>query len=108
MTGDERALFGEPEAAFRFEHPDHREGRRHERGLGVLGKRQVGLGSLEDDAREALAERFVDLLEDRPRRGERFGQVTAHADPLRPLTGKDECPHRVAPRNWRARRKNGR
>ena len=102
-TGDEipldfgRALEGllawEPrqiDAGLSFQHPHDRKRHRHQRRLRVLGQGQIRIGPLEHQAREVLAERLVDLLEDLAGAPERRRQIAAHADRLRPLARKNE------------------
>ena len=75
----------------RLERPQRREAHRHQRRLGVARARQRILRPLEDDRGELLAERLVDLVEDRARRRNRVGQRLAHADGLAPLAGEKKC-----------------
>ena len=53
-----------------FEHADDGEADRHQGRLGVLGERQLGLRPLPHELRKLLAERIIDFLENRARRGE--------------------------------------
>ena len=76
---------GERSAAFRLDHPDHRDADRHQRRLSVAGQDQLILRPLEHQPRQRLAERAVDRRENLARLGETIGQVTSHADALTAL-----------------------
>ena len=65
---------------------------RHQRRLGVAGQGELGRVALPDQGGELLAERGVDLVEDRPRGRKGLGEVAPHADDLGALPGKHECP----------------
>src|SRR5256712_5033513 len=56
-----------------------------DRGLGVMGRRQLLFRSLEHQPAEAEAERLVDRVERVPRGREPLGQILAHPDFLRAL-----------------------
>ena len=58
-----------------LEHADHRHGHRHQRGLGILGEREVGLGAFPHERGELLAQGLVDLLEHGAGGGEALGQA---------------------------------
>ena len=83
----------------RFEHAHHREARRHQRRLRVLGQGELAFRSFEHQPREVLRQRLVDLLEDLARRRKGRGEVAPHADRLRALSGKYECPLHAEPRS---------
>ena len=75
---------------FRLQHAHRRERHRHQRGLRVLGQRQLVGRAFPHRRRELLAERRVDLVEHRARRREGLGQGLAHADRLAALPRKHE------------------
>jgi len=82
----------EGEAALRFENSDHRKTRRHQCRLGVFGQGEVVVRPFEHQARQILRQSFVDFLKQPARRRKRSGEGTPHADHLRALTRKYECP----------------
>ena len=55
MAGDKTSVPADVEAAFGFEDADHREARRHQRRLRVLGQGQLALGTLEHQPRQMAA-----------------------------------------------------
>src|SRR5258708_29127852 len=91
MTRGEGGRGREVESALLFEDAQHCEADRHQRRLCILGQRQVALRPLEDDARQFLTERLVDLLENPASAGEARGNLAPHTDGLRALPGKNEC-----------------
>ena len=94
VARDEIGLGGEIDAAVLLQHPQHRDGMRHDRRLRVGGERQDVLGAFAHDRREPLAERVVDFLEDLARGDAGFGELRAHAHLLATLSREYECPHR--------------
>ena len=93
MPRDEIGLLRQADAAFLLQHPQRRDGVRHDRRLRILGQGQFVGGSLNHQAIEMLTQRLVDLLEHLASNGARFGQRLAHADGLAALARKDECTH---------------
>ncbi len=92
MTGDEGRLVRESEVTFLFEGADNCKADGHDRGLRVLGERQILLRTFPHQLREVLAERLVHLAEDFARRSERLREFAAHSDRLRSLSRKGEGP----------------
>ena len=90
MAGHEVRHFGQRLAAVPLDHPDRRKRDRHQRGLGILREGQIALGALEHQTRQALFQRIVQLFEHQTGGLEGLGQLTAHADLLAALAGKDE------------------
>src|SRR5260221_11959825 len=90
MTRDEGGRGRDVESALLFEDAQHGEADRHQRRLCILGQRQVALRPLEDDARQFLTERLVDLLENPASADEACRKRAPHADRLRALPGKNE------------------
>ena len=89
MAGDEAAGFGEIEP-FAFQHPYHRQARRHQRRLGVLGEVEVMLGAFEHQPAQALAQGVIDLGEHIAGGRVGLGEFAAHADGLGALSGEEE------------------
>ena len=98
MTGDKLGVVLERDP-LGLKHTHHGHGNGHQRGLGVLGQAQNVLGTFEHGGREALAQSFVDFLEDGAGHGILVGEILAHADGLAALAGKGECSagHDVSP-----------
>ena len=90
MPGDHGDVPREIETACP-QRPDDSHADGHQGGLGVRGQRQCLFRAFEHDGRQLLAERLVDLFEDRARFGKSVGEIAAHADGLATLTGKQEC-----------------
>ena len=67
----------------------------HQGRLGVGGQLQLRGIALEHQGRELLAERRVDLLENRARRRKGVVKSLAHADSLRALARKEKCDRHV-------------
>jgi len=70
--------------------------------LTIRGERQFGLRPFEDETGQIETERVVGLLEDRPSGPRRVVKAAAHADSLRPLSGKEKGDHGSASRAARA------
>src|SRR5206468_2394192 len=79
----------------RLEQPVRRHADRENRGLGVLGERQLIVGTFENDPAEPLAECVVGLVEGLTTNRVRLGQRPAHAGCLATLTGENTGDHRV-------------
>ncbi len=75
----------------RFERAHGGQADRHQCRLGVARARQGVLRAREDDCGKLLAERLVDLVENRAGRGNRVRERLSHADCLAPLAGEQEC-----------------
>jgi hypothetical protein len=90
VTGDEGDVAGQIEAALGLQHPQHRDAGGHQGRLGVRREGQLLGRALEHQAREVLAQRLVDLGEDRAGGGMTFSEGGAHADGLAALARKDE------------------
>ena len=56
--------FAPDEFAVLFEHAHHGEADGHQRGLRVLGQREIGFGALPHETRERLLDRLVDFFEE--------------------------------------------
>src|SRR5260221_11119009 len=91
MTRDEGGRGRDVESALLFEDAQHGEADRHQRRLCILGQRQGALRPLEDDARQFLTERLVDLLENPASAAEASGKLAPQADRLGALPRKNEC-----------------
>ncbi len=91
MPGDKGDMPPQIEAAVGFEHADHREAHRHQRGLCVFSQGQIALRPLEHQPRELLRQRLVNLVEEVAGRRKRLGEAAPHADRLRALTRKHQC-----------------
>src|SRR5260370_1096299 len=74
----------------RLRHPRGRKGPRHQRRLRILGERERLGRPVPDHLGELLAERRVDLVEDRACRRKGVGERLAHADRLAALARKYE------------------
>ena len=84
--------------ALGLERAHRRQRRGHERGLGVLGERQLVLLAVPDDVGQLDPQRLVDLVEHGAGCGISLGKVTPHADGLCPLSRKNECAGHVPSR----------
>ncbi len=62
-------------------------------GLGVVGQGELVVRALPHQRRQRLLQRVVDLLQHVARGRKAVGEIARHADPLRPLTGKEEHRH---------------
>jgi hypothetical protein len=91
MAGDERR-FASAHAKLALQRTHRRQAHRHQRRLRVGGQRQFIGRAFEDQLRELLAQRLVDLLKHLARRAERVVKTLAHAGRLASLTGKNEGP----------------
>ena len=96
VAGDDDGLLAQGEAALLLQHAQHGERVRHQRGLGVLGQRQLLAGPFEHQLGELLLQGLVDLLEHLAGGGEGGGEVAAHADGLAALAREDEGVNRHA------------
>ena len=96
MPRHKSGIPGEDEAALPFEDTHHRETRRHQRRLRVLGQGELAFGPFEHELRQVLRQGVVDFLEDPARRRKRRRQSAPHADRLRALSRKHECPLHAA------------
>ena len=90
MAGHERRTALQNHAALVLQHPQHRHGDGHQRGLGVVGEGQFLRRALEHQLGQLLLQRLVNLAEDLAGGGERGGQVAAHPDGLAALAGENE------------------
>ena len=91
MAGHEGGVPPDREAGLGLQHPQGGERDRHQGRLGIFGELQ-GLGrAVPDDGGQLLAERRIDLVENRARRRKGLRQGLAHADRLGTLPRKCEC-----------------
>ncbi len=90
MAGDEGHALLERESCLGLKHANDGKRHRHQGGLGVLGQGELILRPDPDQGRQGLAERLVDLGEHGTRRRISLGELSAHADCLAPLPGKNE------------------
>ena len=88
MARDEVRLVGQRDAAFLFEHAQHRDGIRHDRRLGVFRQGQLILGAFRHHLEKVLAQSVVDFLEDLAGHRAGRGEFGTHADFLASLSRK--------------------
>lgn len=100
MSGDKGDVPGKAKATLGFKNLDHRETRRHQRWLGILGEGKLAFRPFKHQTRQVLCQGIVDFIEKPARRPERSGKSAAHADYLRTLAREHKCPlhpERVSP-----------
>ena len=90
MAGDELGIARQIHSGFGLKHAHRRERHRDQRRLCILGQRDLLRRSLPHDGAELVAERGIDLLEDRAGGGIGLRQRLAHADRLAALPRENE------------------
>src|SRR5579864_169008 len=98
MASNKSRVPSHRESRFRLQHAQGRKRHRHQGRLGIFSELQGLRWAVPYGGRQFLAERGIDLVEDRARRREGFRKRLTHTDGLRTLAGKSECCcHRMSP-----------
>jgi hypothetical protein len=91
VSGYERRMPRHRKAGLGLQHAQGGERDRHQGRLGIFGELKGFGGTVPDDGGQLLAERRVDLVENRAGSRKRLGQGLAHADRLGALPRKGKC-----------------
>src|SRR3546814_7148624 len=94
MASNEIRLIGQTNAAFLLQHPQRRNGVRHDRWLGILSESQIAVWSFTQNTEEMLAQRIINFLKYLPCGGTGFCKRLAHTHGLTALPWKNKSPHR--------------
>src|SRR3546814_11913269 len=92
MASNEIRLIGQTNAAFLLQHPQRRNGVRHDRWLGILSESQIAVWSFTHNTEEMLAQRIINFLKYLPCGGTGFCQHLTHTTGLTALPWKNKIP----------------
>src|SRR3546814_20621319 len=85
MASNEIRLIGQTNAAFLLQHPQRRNGVRHDRWLGILSESQIAVWSFTQNTEEMLAQRIINFLKYLPCGRTGFCKRLAHPHGLNAL-----------------------
>ncbi|GAA3907742.1 hypothetical protein GCM10022276_27700 [Sphingomonas limnosediminicola] len=93
MPGDEIRSLRKVDATVFREGAEYGDRMRHNRGLRIFSELQLIVGAIAHEAKQVLAERFVDFLKHVLRGPARLGERCAHTNGLAALPRKNESAH---------------